>query len=81
MISLENEVSVWNALQETMVKHLEGFATTVEEDAQILEGELDWPSRCVIMYRKFEKMTANSLIDTSKRMIELIEQISALPAN
>jgi hypothetical protein len=38
-------------MQEILEKH----STTVEEDNELLKNEMDWPTRCAILYRRNEK--------------------------
>jgi hypothetical protein len=55
-----------------MREHLDGFPESIEEDALLLEGDLEWPTRCVILYRTCEKKAATWLLDASKLLEEVL---------
>jgi hypothetical protein len=56
-----------------METHLAGYTTSVEEDTELLKGDLDWASRSCITYRRYEKITTLFFIDSSRKIIEIMQ--------
>lgn len=50
-----------------------GYTTSLEEDTELLKGDLDWASRTCITYRRYEKVIALFYIDSSKIIIDIMQ--------
>ena len=58
---------------QTMEQHLAGFETTMEEDEEILKGDVDWTTQCIVTFRRNEKAVAKWFIESSKLIIDIMQ--------
>jgi len=74
--SIEGEMTMQKEFLRIMEEIQEIHTTSIEEDNELLKGELDWLTRSAITYRRNEKVSIEYFIRSSKLVLEMMSMSS-----